>query len=128
MENVAAINSRGLLDVLRDVAGLGYHAEWHSIPAAALGAPHERDRTWIIAHSPSFRQSGARQYLNAIHPTPDAYREASGIVGAFREGRLPYVCRRRDGLSNGMDRLKALGNAVVPQIPEIIGKAIMAHG
>jgi hypothetical protein len=32
-----------------------------------------------------------------------------------------------DGLSNGMDRLKSLGNAVVPQIPEILGKAIISH-
>jgi hypothetical protein len=38
---------------------------------------------------------------------------------------LPYVCRGHDGISKGMDRLTRLGNAVVPQIPEAIGRAIM---
>lgn len=51
VENVAALRSRGLDTVLGDLAALGYDAEWHSIPASAVGAPHRRDRVWIIAYS-----------------------------------------------------------------------------
>jgi DNA (cytosine-5)-methyltransferase 1 len=50
VENVAALLSRGLGDVLGDLAALGYDAEWHCIPASAVGAPHRRDRIWILAY------------------------------------------------------------------------------
>ena len=49
MENVAILRSRGLGTVLGELAALGYDAEWHCIPASALGAPHQRDRIWITA-------------------------------------------------------------------------------
>jgi DNA (cytosine-5)-methyltransferase 1 len=51
VENVAALLGRGLGDVLGDLASLGYDAEWHCIPAAAVGAPHIRDRIWIVAYA-----------------------------------------------------------------------------
>lgn len=50
VENVAALLSRGLGDVLGDLAAIRYDAEWHCIPASYVGAPHDRDRIWIIAH------------------------------------------------------------------------------
>jgi DNA (cytosine-5)-methyltransferase 1 len=50
VENVAALLSRGLDVVLGDLATLGFDAEWHCIPAAAVGAPHRRDRLWIVAY------------------------------------------------------------------------------
>jgi len=50
VENVAALNIRGLLDVLGDLAEIGYDAEWHCIPASYIGAWHRRDRTWILAY------------------------------------------------------------------------------
>ena len=48
VENVGALRGRGLARVLGDFAALGYDAEWHAIPAAAVGAPHLRDRVWIV--------------------------------------------------------------------------------
>src|ERR1700730_2965674 len=48
VENVAALLARGLDRVLGDLAALGFDAEWHCIPASAVGAPHRRDRVWII--------------------------------------------------------------------------------
>lgn len=51
IENVAALRSRGLDQVLRSLAEIGYDAEWHCIPAAAVGAPHRRDRVWIVANT-----------------------------------------------------------------------------
>lgn len=65
VENVAALLGRGLGDVLGDLAALGYDAEWHCIPASYVGAPHRRDRLWIISYASEHR-CGERQiqYLN----------------------------------------------------------------
>ena len=49
MENVSALLGRGLDVVLSDLAEVGYDAEWHCIPASHVGAPHIRDRIWIVA-------------------------------------------------------------------------------
>ena len=49
LENVPGLLGRGLDRVLGDLAALGYDAEWDCITAGALGAPHERDRLFIIA-------------------------------------------------------------------------------
>ena len=51
VENVTALLGRGLGVVLGDLAEIGYDAEWDCIPASALGAPHQRDRIWIVAYS-----------------------------------------------------------------------------
>ena len=51
LENVAALLNRGLDRVLGELAAIGYNAEWHCIPAAAVGAPHIRDRVFIIAYT-----------------------------------------------------------------------------
>jgi len=50
IENVANLRSQGLISVLQDLWAIGYDAEWHCIPASAFGAPHRRDRIWIIAY------------------------------------------------------------------------------
>ena len=50
IENVANLRSRGLSRVLKDLWEIGYNAEWHCIPASSFGAPHRRDRIWIIAY------------------------------------------------------------------------------
>ena len=67
IENVSALRSRGLDQVLGSLAALGYDAEWHCIPACAVGAPHRRDRVWIIAYAQSDRtQRGTFQQRGAI--------------------------------------------------------------
>lgn len=53
VENVSALLTRGLDKVLGDLATSGYHAEWDCLPAAAVGAPHRRDRVFILAYSES---------------------------------------------------------------------------
>lgn len=55
VENVSALTFRGLLVVLRDLAEVGYDAEWNCIPASAFGAPHRRDRIYIAAYPTSQR-------------------------------------------------------------------------
>ena len=128
IENVTGLFIRGFDTVLCDLAALGYDAEWHCIPALSVGAPHERDRIWIIASDAQCvgqpRQGG---YIQSIHSEENSFKEASGLVDAFQRNALPYVCRRHDGIPTKLDshRLAQLGNSVVPQVVEQIGRAIM---
>lgn len=160
-ENVSALRHRGLEEVLNSLSKIGYDAEWHCIPASALGAPHRRDRIWIVAypHSESVKrlQSGRwTERSRTIAPTRtlDSMESSSGARSLWSENVAdagcessqvsvagshatiqitqrntrwetePAVGRVADGVPNRLDRLKALGNAVVPQIPELIGRWI----
>jgi len=189
IENVSALRSRGLDQVLGALAEIWYDAEWHCIPAAAVGAPHRRDRVWIVAYAarvqpgrpeprtigervgagcePEFvanANSSERRSLTEgrdvgdghdagrqeapsrsaphgqhggegdvadaynqrleIRLEGDAGQQPPAIGGGWWELE-PDVGRVAHGVPARVDRLKALGNAVVPQIPEIIGRAIM---
>lgn len=153
--NVLVENTPGLLDgpmadVLRDLAACGYDAEWQGIPAASLGAPHVRDRVWIVAHAQcpglpadllasrgAFSQGieGASGFWNSgwVHESPrqygrwlDAAPEARVAAFAWEHAACePVVLGVPDGVSRRMDRIKSLGNAVVPQVAEWIGRRIM---
>jgi DNA (cytosine-5)-methyltransferase 1 len=199
VENVSALLHRGLDRVLGDLAALGYDAEWHCIPASAIGAPHRRDRIWIVADASGDggRPNAARHRLpteqeklqskdretrsnnhtalrgdvaDAIgsrQPQPkgritdqrrrpiNGGKEVSladtnasneqwwggslqmgwgriarqiaddGEFGRTQWSSEPDVGRVAHGVPSRVDRLGGLGNAVVPQIPEIIGRAIM---
>jgi DNA (cytosine-5)-methyltransferase 1 len=215
-ENVPALRTRGLDIVLRDLDALGYVGEWHCIPAAAVGAPHRRDRIWIVAHAAgqperephdeadavassrdAWLESGERRAGLALAvagtPLADAGRQSDGqadsptgaerdggqsrdhvgrsgrgqhagaahvhmadprrertqvpprgqyptesILGRYRAARglgdgagawaaEPAVGRVVDGVSARVDRLTCLGNAIVPQIAQMIFEAIAAH-
>lgn len=52
LENVSAIRGRGLSRVLGDLAACGYDAQWTCYRASAAGAPHHRDR-WFLVAAPS---------------------------------------------------------------------------
>jgi len=208
VENVAALLGRGMGDVLGDMAALGYDAEWHCIPAAAVGAPHIRDRVWIIAYPqhPDTDQPGsyrAHMHQRAVaaelrdqqervpgslcaevaHTNSRCWTDGDTVASdgralpqegqqrlvcggdggsdvahtdldhgqrwrsAVQVGRLPFareITHARDaggtqwgaepdvgrvayGVPNRVDRLRALGNSLVPQIPELIGRAILRH-
>lgn len=118
-ENVSALRSRGLDQILGGLAALGYDAEWHCIPASAVGAPHRRDRIWIVAYPNNDGESTCE-----VHAKTPRVQIVVKNSGWDRWHGQPEDVRMDDGLPNGMDRIKALGNAVVPQIPEIIGRVI----
>ena len=127
LENVAALLDRGLDTVLGAMASLGYDAEWHCIPASHAGACHIRDRVWIIADPWEKRTEGSIaeqiQRLGTLQRgknggRPENWRERSDIPAS-------RLCGVGNGLSDRVDRVGALGNSVIPQIPEIIGRAIM---
>lgn len=124
LENVAGMLNRGLGSVLGALASFGYDAEWNCIPAGAVGAPHRRDRVWITAHDRGEREQGV--FIKEVQGQPSFSwcKDVRGIEDFKNRPDLypSTLCGSRDGIS---ERLDAIGNSVVPQIPEIIGKAIM---
>ena len=153
VENVRALTSRGLGTVLADLADIGFDAEWHCVPACAVGAPHRRERIWIVAYSQSLGRT-ARGGISANETeSPQWWRQSSGgdknLAHADSSGRIeqrrpqpiqkkqpaaqcsgwwsaePDVGRVAHGVPRRVDRLRGLGNAVVPQVVEFIGRAII---
>ena len=108
--------------VLGDLATIRYDAEWHCIPASCVGLPHIRDRVWLVAYPWQERgqgeQSEALSWLRSVSWRENE-RRASNFVARCNLHE-PFLCKRRNGLS---DELGAYGNAVVPQIPELLGRA-----
>ena len=194
LENVSALLVRGFGDVLRELASLGYDAEWHCIPAAAVGAPHRRDRVFIVAYSDSHdrwngsssepqkrdsrlelggsskRQSEQKTNTNVADSdnrhvrqkkticagrdsafiggenladshsigrerfTEEPVSRFQGLSGKLTRSREnlrtiwavePDVGRVADGVPRRLDRLKCLGNAVVPQVAQFLGERIL---
>ncbi|WP_337442277.1 DNA cytosine methyltransferase [Agrobacterium pusense] len=105
--------------VLGDLAERGYDAEWENIPASALGAPHRRERAWLVAY-PS--KSHAPKILSA-RPEPQEFRRDPWGDWPDRIDQS-FVLRENDGVPGDAHRIGACGNAVVPFIPEFIGSRI----
>lgn len=97
------------------------------IPACGVNADHRRKRAWICAYTNDIRlQRGSKEKVQGI---TGLQIEPAGVFPTERSRSSiskPRNLRSYNGLPNGMDRIKRLGNSVVPQIPEIIGRAIMA--
>lgn len=105
-------------DFLNSLAEVGYDAEWFCLSASSIGAPHERDRIWVVAYpnSSQLERGGISRRVCAQHAD-----FSDTCWGQDKSG----VVRTLDGVPNQLDRLAALGNAVIPQIPELIGRAIL---
>jgi len=172
IENVANLRNIGLTRVLKDLRAIGYDAEWHIISACSVGAPHRRERIWIIAYPngeglqghrrpdqtsetlqevpacPSHLRPPKKGFIAypdhvrlGLPSTPAQEKQEWRAKAASRFGSLfgqilsvePAICRGNDGLSARLDerrrkqRIKQLGNAVVPQIPQLIGEAILKY-
>lgn len=140
------------------LAALGFDIEWHVIPASGLGAPHVRERVWIVASDPGrlfktqrrnklflgrrFTRSSEAAAIVADHHcerelqsgwvfTDQRGRVVHHPAHAWPEGwheKLSSLRSMDDGLPAGLAAAAShrFGNAVVPQIPEIIGRAILA--
>jgi DNA (cytosine-5)-methyltransferase 1 len=129
-ENVARLTSDGLVTVLQDLYQIGYDAEWHCVPATAVGAPHERDRVWIVAYPMQSGEAGrwASRIGRWSHRQGETRQDggngdAQANVQFWTE---PNVDRVAYGIPNGVDRINALGNAIVPQVAAEILRAMMA--
>jgi DNA (cytosine-5)-methyltransferase 1 len=150
-------NVRGLLSIdggrtfgaiIHDLAQVGYRVGWGVYGACHVGAPHRRERVFIVAHSKS--QQDRRSFKRGLAPDTGAdgqdvphsasvrrqRRSRRELGGEAQEGGLPQlgpgsgwatepaVGRVVNGTANRVDRLRALGNAVVPQQVYPILKAI----
>jgi len=126
VENVADLLVRGLGDVLGSLASLGYDSEWHCIPASYVGLPQARDRVWVVANISRRRRSRGSEWDDQ-GATAKGWDDHDRLALAQCRAReaASRIRRMDDGLPHGVDRLRALGNAVVPQIPELIGRAIL---
>lgn len=129
IENSASIRSKGLWFVLQDLDEIGFDAEWHCIPAASLGAPHVRDRAWIVAYTHGKRLQACLSEGNfrasyAKRETVEFKGPSYGDFPAWNTTE-PNVGRVAHGVPHRVDRLRGLGNAVVPQVVEWLGRMII---
>ncbi len=110
--------------ILGDLAAIGYDAEWHCIRAFRAGLPQIRDRVWALAypqgkHVEQVVQEGA---------LPREFGRARAYGRGFNPGRelhQPALVSVDDGLPVTAQPYKQYGNAIVPQIAEIIGRSIL---
>ena len=153
-ENVPGIIHLELDNVLSDLEGIGY-ATWTAIiPAVGVDARHKRDRVWIVAYSESngnMREPGdvrktnggsweplqrfADRASNVSDSNGSGFKEQRSTFAAHEEHETierrcqwepePGMGRVAYGISHRVDRVKGLGNAVVPKIPEIFGRLIL---
>lgn len=164
VENVAALLTGGMGRVLGDLAACGYDAMWDCVPAAAVGAPHRRDRLFIVGSlaNPDSQQK-QRDYnersrtgggkapptrpVHSGHQSVESRAEAlanphnprrikqwwpiavrAQQLATQRSGGWvpePALGRVADGVPSRVDRLRCLGNAVVPQVAEVVGRVVM---
>jgi len=168
VENVPALLHRGMGAVVGSLAACGYDAEWDCLPAASVGAPHRRDRLFILAYAngdghgrvqPVSQRGRGGSAWSADDGENRAVGDPDRLVGAAssaREGQgramdgprtvqraqrsdgdawrgwesEPDVGRVVDGVLTDLDldRLRALGNAVVPQVAELVGRRVLELG
>ncbi|QQD28851.1 DNA cytosine methyltransferase [Pseudomonas simiae] len=141
LENSPLLVGRGLAMVLGDLAEMGYDAQWCIVSASDVGAPHQRDRCWLVAHDNGTWQSqsageqqerrmGSERSSQALADTCKARLQVPRQKSHGKDGqqirRVPATSRRwptepgvgrmADGVAFRLDRIKALGNGQVPRV------------
>ena len=134
-ENVPGHISLGLDQVLSDLESCCYATQAFCLPACGVDAPHRRDRIFVVAHADSSGLQGGAQTRNdeknRTQPDDKQFARRSGAHKSS-EGRStlwkpePNISRVSHGLPRRVDRIKGLGNAIVPQIAMNIGLTIKA--
>jgi DNA (cytosine-5)-methyltransferase 1 len=134
VENSPALTSRGLGRILGDLADMGFDAEWGVLGAHNAGAPHLRDRIWIVAHAVRFGSIESEGFTAAAYNQErddQAYRQVGGnepnqvdpgrqaFRGTWRYGwpAEPGMGRMVSaGVANSVDQLKTIGNGQVSRV------------
>lgn len=131
VENVAALidDADAFGWLLGDLAEDGFDAQWTVISACALGAPHVRERLFLVAYpaggdGPAWLGPGHTTQVETGDGGPSAWGHPE--VGLAAAGGSDRVV---DGIPDPVEsaRIKALGNAVVPQVGELAGRLILGH-
>jgi DNA (cytosine-5)-methyltransferase 1 len=121
VENVPGLIHRGLDVVLSDLAALGFDAEWSVLSACALGAPHTRERLFIVAYPARDRWVQGRALAGADFRMPSGCRDERRPHWRAE----PDVDRVVSRVPRRVDRLRGLGNAVTPQVAGWIGRQLL---
>jgi DNA (cytosine-5)-methyltransferase 1 len=128
LENVPGLRKRGLGVMLRDLAAMGYDAEWGCFKASDAGAPHRRTRLFLLAYSDGPRPpQHVREPGDARQEQPPAIGTGGGVefppgpddTDGWRRwtragGPQPGVRGGSHGAPDRVDRIRLLGNGVVP--------------
>jgi DNA (cytosine-5)-methyltransferase 1 len=123
-ENVPGLLTHGLDIVHRDITGLGYRHRVGWATACAVDAPHMRKRLFGMAHAPRQRRpTGWAEPIGEVIQDPPRIRVEPSGDGRWADE--PDVDRVAYGVPGRVDRCRALGNAVVPQVAEHLGRLIV---
>lgn len=113
LENVANLlnidNGNAMGEVLRALAEVGYDAEWHCVPASHVGAPHRRDRIWIVAYSSKSRCRYGCDNREERYILHDKNRDATESEQE-RKGRECRSCTVSKNATNTRCELRNEGN------------------
>jgi DNA (cytosine-5)-methyltransferase 1 len=118
VENVRGLLIRGFGRVLSDLAKIGYDAEWSLFSASQFGYPHQRQRLFLIAYPSSERLERTKRQIFLF----DDFSNREIWKPMLSES---YILRNHVGFPNWVDRIKSLGNSVIPDIAEFIGKRVL---
>lgn len=136
VRNLLSIESGRLFGgILKDLAKGGYNVQWRVLGANDLGAFHKRERVFILAYPKSFRLEATSIWkgndCESSVKKPDEWElflpipAGAHYIDERWKNFESVVCGDDDGIPHRVDRLKALGNAVVPQVAEYVGRCIM---
>jgi len=132
-ENPLGLEDVGLDGIISDLEGIGYEVGPPlEIPACAVNAPHRRQRIWLVAHSASYRREGRPSIAEstparwAYPPSPGRGFWGSDAWVLSERGEKRRIKSGVHGMAYGVSRglLRALGNAIVPQVAYEIIRAI----
>lgn len=131
IENSSALLIRGFEQVLCDLSEIGYNAEWDCLQAQDFGYPHKRERLFCIAYPKTkrlqtsiFKEHREISPLCTESPIPHGvYRSTEWLDGTTNHRPISRV----HGVSNHVDIIKGLGNAVVPLVTYYLFECIKKH-
>ena len=134
VENVSGLlDNHALGRVLGDLAEIGYDAEWSMFSACSFGASHMRERVFIVAYPNSLGiQAGCQRFRGICTAQSQVWATNQYSSGGEANGESismwepePAISRVANGIPDRVDRIRGLGNAIVPQIAEWLGRQIM---
>lgn len=128
LENVSTLlrDAGAFGTILADLHECGFDAWWSTVRASDVGAPHRRERVFVVAHPPV--DDGCDTDESASHwPAQREPRRSGGRSGGLDWLPQPEVDRVAYGVPRRLvyDELFALGNAVVPEVSELVGRRLM---
>ena len=121
--------------ILEDLEKEGYDFRAYLIPASAVGAPHKRERLWIIADRNGIRcdywantreerhvQGDFERHIETLQSEWAQFKHLAWEISSAEDwlSLNAEISRADDGTAGRLDRLKAIGNSVVPQIPYLL--------